>query len=89
MKERLGELATINGAPRKMKITMSGVDSVRGMSAHAIKAYRKMIKDIRTEKDKKGNLKYEGIDSVIFEFDDGSVREIKIDSKDNLRLKKG
>lgn len=89
LKERLGELATINGAPRKMKITMSGVDSVRGMSAHAIKAYRKMIKDIRTEKDKKGNLKYEGIDSVIFEFDDGSVREIKIDSKDNLRLKKG
>lgn len=73
--ERCGELNTINGIPRAIKIKMSGVNSWEEMDAQAKNAYKDMWKRVQKEADKKtGKLKYAGVKNIVLEFEDGSRR---------------
>lgn len=72
--ERCGELNTINGIPRAIKVKMTGLNSVGDMTPQAKKAYMDMWRRVENDVDKKtGRRKYEGISAVILEFDDGST----------------
>lgn len=88
--ERCGELATINGTPRKLKVTLTGINNNGEVPDNVRDAYKQMCKEVRTKVDKKtGKLKYEGIDEVIFEFDDGSVSSVKIKDENSTFDSKG
>ena len=74
--ERCGELNTINGVPRAIKVTMTGVNSPDDLHDNAMNAYLTMWHTIQTSKipdGKKnaGKLKYEGIADVVLEFENG------------------
>lgn len=71
--ERCGEMNTINGIPRALKITMTGVKSTSDLSDNAVLAYKNMWKKIQTAVDKKtGKKKFDGVGSVILRCEDGS-----------------
>lgn len=74
--ERCGELNTINGVPRAIKITMTGINSPDDMHDNAMNAYLTMWHTIRTSriadgKKNAGMLKYQGIADVVLEFENG------------------
>ena len=74
--ERCGELNTINGVPRAIKVAMTGVNSPDDLNENALNAYLTMwhtIKSDRIKQGKKnaGKLKYEGIADVVLEFGSG------------------
>lgn len=78
--ERCGELNTINGVPRAIKIKMTGVNSWKDMSPQAEKAYKAMWQRIQHEKDKKtGKLKYSGVENLVLVFDNGDKHASKYD----------
>ena len=71
--ERCGEMNTINGIPRAIKINMSGVKSASDLSDNAALAYKKMWQQIQEAVDKKtGKRKFSGIGSLILRCEDGS-----------------
>jgi len=77
--ERCGELNTINGIPRAIKIKMSGVKDWNDLGPHLQKAYRDMWTRLSTEttKDKKTGeekLKYGGVKNLVLEFENGEKR---------------
>lgn len=76
--ERCGELNTINGVPRAVKVKMTGVNSPDDMHENAINAYMTMWHEIQTSPGKKpGELKYDGIDDVVLEFGNGEKVSFK------------
>ena len=71
--ERCGEMNTINGIPRAIKINMTGVKSSADLSDNATLAYKQMWKQIQTAVDKKtGKKKFGGVGSLILRCEDGS-----------------
>lgn len=72
--ERCGELNTINGIPRSMKIKMTGVKSAKDLNQNAMRAYKGMWETISSLKAdaKTGMPKFGGIDGVTLEFEDGT-----------------
>ena len=79
--ERCGELNTINGIPRSMKITMTGVKSEKDLNPNALAAYDSMWTRIQNETDKKtGKPKYGGIDAITLVFEDGTTLDYKRES---------
>ena len=79
--ERCGELNTINGIPRKMNITMTGVKSAKDLNPNALSAYKDMWEQIvDMTPSKNGVPKYGGIDGVSLVFEDGTKLEFKRDS---------
>jgi len=77
--ERCGELNTINGIPRSMSITMTGVKSAKDIHPNAMGAYEEMWKKIvdMTPDKKTGLPKYGGIDAITLVCEDGSKVEFK------------
>lgn len=80
--ERCGELNTINGVPRTVKIKMTGVKNIESLNENAIRAYDNMVTTILTKAKKRPHIKtgqeetyytYGGISDVILEFGDGPV----------------
>ena len=72
--ERCGELNTINGIPRAIRVKMTGLNSVDDMTPQAKKAYMDMWNRIENDIDKKtGKRKFGGLSAVIMEFEDGST----------------
>lgn len=76
--ERCGELNTINGVPRAVKVKMKGVNSPDDMHENAVNAYMTMWHTIQTaETKRKGERKYDGIDDLVLEFDNGEKMSFK------------
>lgn len=83
LEERLGEMNTINGVPRTIRVRLTGVKNESELNDSAHKAYRelwrtilrgrKTYEDPITKKKKNGEFKYPGVDGIIFEYDDGST----------------
>jgi len=67
--ERLGELNTINGVPRGMKLKMSGVKNWDELDGQAKRAY--------TDLWDKTVSRMEGINDIVLEFDDGTKKRFK------------
>ena len=63
--ERIGELNTVNGIPRAIKIKMPGIKNFESLSPETRKAYRNLF-------DKRGEL-----DDIIIEFDNGEKHSFK------------
>jgi len=70
--ERCGELNTINGIPRAIKVKMTGVNSINDLTEDARNAYTKMWERIQSDTDKNGNFKYKGVGHLVLEFEDGT-----------------
>lgn len=67
--ERLGELNTINGVPRGMKLKMKGVTNWEALNDQAKKAYSELWDNTVS--------KMEGINDIVLEFDDGTRKRFK------------
>lgn len=63
--ERVGELNTITGVPRALKIKMTGVKNANSMTEQASRAYRQLWNDAKQ------------MDDIVLEFDDGTKLSCK------------
>ena len=90
--ERCGELNTINGVPRTVRVKMTGVKSWDDLNPNAKRAYRKMAETIESKEKDRNNIRtgepesyfvYGGVSGVTLEFDDGSTVELLPTSTNN------
>ena len=80
--ERCGELNTVNGTPRAMKIKMTGVESWDALGKDRQDAYkdmwRRILSDTADKKLKDGTVikvpKYAGVENLVLEFENGEHR---------------
>ena len=96
LEERLGEMNTINGIPRSIRVRLTGVANTEAMNKETTRAYQQLWRNIMTDREKikdpvtgekkNGAYKFGGIDELIIEFDDGTEHAFSRETSNNPKL---